>query len=98
MEGYQLDPAFRRLAVFPDGPDEGARRVLEWLDDPPFTPAQREALACERGGAASAADLIERAAARPRVAARLQRQLAEWRRRLPTLIRAARRARVDELA
>jgi hypothetical protein len=95
MEGYQLDPAFQRVVMFPDGADDGARRVLEWLQESPFTREQRDALARERGGASLAADFIEHVVVRPRLGARLQRQTIRWHERLSTLVRRGRQEAIQ---
>jgi hypothetical protein len=98
MDGYALDPAFQSLVTFAEDVETRAGRVLEWLRASPFTAQQRAALARERGGVQATADMIEQAAAKPRLTSRIQRYTAEWRRRWERVARPARKVTADERA
>ena len=98
MDGFQLDPAFQPLVTFDEDVETRAGRVVEWLRASPFTAELRAALARERRGVTMAADVIEQAVASPRRLSRLQRQTAEWRRRLLSVAVPARKMSADETA
>jgi hypothetical protein len=77
-----LHPAFGEFALFAESVQDGAERLRDWLHRSPFTEAQLRTLRWQRGGAAIAADCIERAVDRPRLLVRWQRRIAFWQRAL----------------
>jgi hypothetical protein len=97
LDGYQLDRAYEEVTAFPESADAGAARVREWLAAAAST-TLRGALARERGGTAKTVDLIERTAARPRRASRLQRRAIEWRRRAMDLALPTGKASANDAA
>jgi hypothetical protein len=99
LSGWPIDDVLTPFISHGEGPSEQAARLGGWLGSSPFPPDLLAALARARAGAAVCATELEAIAARPRLAARLERlrsrargRLRGWLRRPPGALVEPRRA------